>query len=136
MTVAIAVDAVGEDVFGEHLHHADLTGPGTGRPGRVEIAFFEEFQRGEDLGSEQFGATAIMGQRDKRVHGVEIALHRAKVSLERPEGQQNPAGHPELALYPVEDRIPFLCVSLAGLNAVLADEPARKVDEGHLENAL
>jgi len=49
MPVAIAVDAVSQDVLRQHLHLSDLSGPGALRSRRVEVAAGVEFHRGENL---------------------------------------------------------------------------------------
>jgi hypothetical protein len=98
MAVAIAVDAVVDDVFGQHLDHADLAGPGALGVHRVEIAVFEQFERGEDLRAEDMRAAAVMGERDQRVERVVVALEGAVIGLERPEGQQDAAADAEAAL--------------------------------------
>ena len=53
MPVAVAIRAVFEDVAGQHLHHADLPGPGAGGARGVEVAPAVELERGIDLRQEQ-----------------------------------------------------------------------------------
>jgi hypothetical protein len=85
MSIAVAVDAVVDDVFGQHLDHADFTGPGANGVDRIEIAVLEQFECGEDLRAEDMRAAAVMGQRHQRVERVVVALERPVVGLERPE---------------------------------------------------
>ena len=56
----------------QHLHLADLAGPGAGGRIRIEIAMADHFDRRQKLRAEQFGPAAVMRQRCERVHGVEI----------------------------------------------------------------
>ena len=41
---AIAVDAIDQNIFGQHLYHADLAGPGPCCGQRVKIATFEKLK--------------------------------------------------------------------------------------------
>jgi hypothetical protein len=136
MPVAVAVDAVVDDVFGKHLHHADFPGPGALRVHRVEIAMLEQGQRGEDLRPEDMRTAAVMGQRHQRVERVVIALERAEIRLESPEGQEDAARHAEAALDLVEDGAPAFCVAAPVVDPVLGNQAAGELGEGHGEDAL
>lgn len=95
-----------------------------------------QFHRGQKLGPEQVGAAAVMGQCRQRIGRVEIALHRAIVGFKGPEGQQHLAGQSEFGLDPVKDRAMPARHRAAPVDAVLRNQPARKLDERHLEHAL
>ncbi|EPX87037.1 hypothetical protein Salmuc_03012 [Salipiger mucosus DSM 16094] len=136
MPVAVAVHAVLEDVLGQHLHHADLARPGACGAVRVEIPARVELDRGEDLRPEDLGPAAVVRERHQRVGGVEIALDGAVVGLEGPEGQQHAPRDAVVALDPVEDLVVALGHLAAPVQPVLADELARELDEGRLEEAL
>jgi hypothetical protein len=134
--VAVPVDAIADDVFGQHLDHPDLARPRPrGRP-RIDVAAAVEFQRREDLRLEEVRPPAVVTQRHERVHRVEVALHRPVVRLERPEGEEDAGAHPVVALHPVEDRSVALGVPPAVVDPVLADQPPGEVGERPLEDAL
>ena len=60
MTVAIAVDAVFNDVRGQHLHHANFTSPGAGGLGRRKLVARKQLERRKYLWAEQRGAATVM----------------------------------------------------------------------------
>jgi hypothetical protein len=134
--VPVAVHPVLDDVFGQHLHHADLSGPGAGCGAGIDVAAPVELQRREDLRAEEVRTPAVVRQRHQRVHRVEVTLHRAVVRFERPEGEEDAGADPILPLNAVEDGIVALGIALPVVDAVLADEPAGEIGEGPLEDAL
>jgi hypothetical protein len=77
-----------------------------------------------------------MGEGDQRVGGVEIALEGTEIGLERPERQQHPARDAVFGFDPPENPGVFFGVGAPAVDAVLRDQPAREIDEGHLEHAL
>ncbi len=85
MAVAIPVNAAFDNITGQHLHHANFTGPRAGGGHGIKIATFEQFKCGKDLGLKQFGSPAIMRQRDQRVECIKIALNRTKIGFKGPE---------------------------------------------------
>jgi hypothetical protein len=62
MAVAVAVHAELDDVPGQHLDLADLTGPGAGGAVRVEVAMADHLDGRDQLRPEKFGPAAIMRQ--------------------------------------------------------------------------
>lgn len=103
---------------------------------RVQHATAIHFNRGKHLRAEQFGAAAIMRQRDKRIHRVEIALNRAEIRLERPEGQQNTRRHPIVLLRCRKHAGVAVRIGPPRIHAVLRNQRARKIQKRALENAL
>ena len=69
MAVAVAVDPVADDVLWQHLHLADLAGPGAGRGRGIEVAVVDHLDGGDQLRAEQFRPAAVMRQRRQRVRG-------------------------------------------------------------------
>ena len=136
LPVAIAIDCVVDNVRGQLLHHTDLTRPSAGHAARVQIAPAVHFQRRENLRAEQFRATAIMRQRDQRIHRVEIALHRAEIGFKRPEGQQYAGVHPELAFGRIKNRPVTLVIANPVIQTVLRNQRAREIQKRALEDAL
>ena len=136
LAISIPVDAIVQDVCGQHLHHANLTGPGTRGLCGIKAALGRQGDGGKHLRLEQFRATTIMGQGQKGVPGVEIALHRAVVGFKRPECQKHAARHAKSALRLVEDGRVALRILAPMIHPVLADHPACELCERHLENAL
>ena len=61
MPVAITIDAIFENVPGQHLHHANLASPSARCGRRIKITLLEKFQRGKYLWSEQLWPAAIIG---------------------------------------------------------------------------
>ena len=135
MAIAIAIDALFEDVAGQHLDHADFARPGAGGVGG-QIARCMQADGGKDLGLEKFGAAAVMRKGKKRVAGVEIALDLAEVGLEGPEGQKDASGDAEFRLGPFEDGLLFAGLGAGGGQALLRDQRLREVEEGLAEDAL
>jgi len=113
MPVAVAIDAIAQDVIGQHLHLPDFPRPGALGARRVEIAPLLQRDRGHDLRAKQLGAAAVMRQRHQRVAGVEIALHRAEIGLKRPERQQDPARDAIVVFNPLKGGAVFLAVGRA-----------------------
>jgi hypothetical protein len=137
MAVAIAIDAILDDVAGQHLHLADFACPGAGGAVRVEIAMADHLDGCDQLRPEQFRPAAIMRQRHQRVHGVEIALHRAEIGLQAPEGGDDGGRHAVFGLCAGEGLGVLLHLPLgADLHAVGADRAFGEFEEGLAEHAL
>ena len=94
MPVTITIDAVFENVSGQHLHHADFTRPCAFGLDRIEVTFLEQFEGGENLWAKQLWAAAIMREGQKGVERVEVALKRAVIGFESPKCEENPRGTP------------------------------------------
>ncbi len=77
-----------------------------------------------------------MGERHQRVQRIEIALHRAVIGLERPEGQKDAGGDAVVRLSAPEDGGVVRRVPGAVLQPPGADDGAREFDEILLEHAL
>ena len=102
----------------------------------VENAHLVEFERAEDLGAEEFRAAAIVGQRHEAIEGVVVALERAVVGLERPEGQKDATGDAETAFNFVEGGGLSVSVAAACVHATLRDQATGEIGERDLKNAL
>ena len=101
-SVAVSVDTIVENVLRQHLHHANLTGPGPRRALRVKVAFLEKLQRRKYLWTEELRAAAIMAQRHQRIQRVEIALKSAKIGFKGPKRQKHAAADAKLAFNTVK----------------------------------
>ncbi len=136
MTVAIAIDAVADDVFRQHLNLPDLAGPGAGTGCGIEVAVLHHLDECEQLRTEEFGAAAVVGERHESIAGVEIALDGAEVCFHGPESGNDAGRYAELALG-ARERIGILLQLLpADVQSGLAHRSLRKLQEGLLEDTL
>ena len=136
MAVAIAIDAEFDDVLGQHLHLADLTGPGTGIAGGVKVAVLDHLDQGEEVRPEEFRAAAVMGEGNEGIAGVEITLDGPKVGLHGPEGRDH-SGRDAVFLFGADKNIGKLLDLLAtDVESGLADGAAGEFEEGLAEDAL
>ena len=136
LPVAVAIHPAFQNVARQHLHLPDFARPSPHGPRRINIAPRRQGNRGQNLRLEHLGSAAVMGQRQQRVAGVEIALHLAKIGLERPEGQNDPARHAVCPGRRVKGRVVFLRITRRPGNAPLADQALRELKEGLAEDAL
>ena len=63
-------------------------------------------------------------------------MKRPVIGFERPERQKDSARHAIVALGPVKHRAVFLCILRAVVDAVLADQTARKLGKALAKDAL
>ena len=136
MAVAIAVDAEGDDVLGQHLHLTDFTGPCAGIGGGIEIAVLDHFDQRQQLRAEEFRAAAIMREGHQRVAGVEIALNGAEIRLHGPEGGNDAGWNTEFVFGAGEGGGEFLKFLAADIQTGLADGALGEFQEGLAEDAL
>ena len=136
MAIAIAINAVVQNILGQHLHHANLACPSAGGGGRVEIAAFEQGDGGQQLWPKQRRSAAIMGQGGQRIGGVEIALKGTVIGFKGPKRQQNPPWDAILCLDPGENRIPFAAHFSAAAGPVFRNQTAGKAGKIQLKNTL
>ena len=77
-----------------------------------------------------------MGECGQRVQRVEVALKRAVIRLERPEGQQNAPADAVVPFDPVKDGVIFAPIRDAGIDPVLRDQAAGKAGKVELKDPL
>jgi hypothetical protein len=77
-----------------------------------------------------------MRQGRQGIHGVEIALHRAEIGLQAPEGGDDRGRHAVFGLCACEGVGVLLHLPRADLHAVGTDRAPGKLEEGLAENAL
>src|SRR3984885_14332862 len=86
--VAVVVD--GEFQIGrrQELGLPDLAGPGAVHVGRRHVAAVDDLERGKYLAAKLVGAAAIVGQRNQRTYGGEVAVAGAEVGLQSPDANE------------------------------------------------
>ena len=136
MAVSIRVLAELDDVFGQHLDHADFAGPGARGVPWVQISVLNHLDRSNQLGPEEFRPAAVVCERGERVDRIEVALNSAKVGFKCPKSGDDRRWDAIFALNTVKYTGVFLHVGSAVFHAVAGDHALGKIQERHLEDAL
>ena len=96
--VAVEIHRVFQVVGGRELDLAELARPGALHLRRRDIAAVDDAERIHQLGAEEVGAAAIVGERGERAERGKVAHVAAVIGLQPPEGDDDRAGHAVLAL--------------------------------------
>ncbi len=137
VAVAVVVDAVLDVGRGQELGLADLAGKGALEIAQRQVAALQDFQRGDQLALEQFGAAAIMRQRRQRADHRQLAhVAGAVVAFHGPDRHQQRARHAELPLDAREQR-GVLRHQPLGAGDARRDDAGRGIAlEAHAEGAV
>src|SRR5580693_5494443 len=132
VAAAVAVIVHGEFQIGrrQELGLPDLAGPGAMHIGWRHVAAVDDLERGKYLAAELVRPAAIIGQRDQRADGGEVAVAGAEVGLQSPDRDDDRAWHAVLLLDLAEGR------AVLGQHLGAAGEPRRYHAAGELLKAL
>src|SRR5690606_1957793 len=110
--VAVAVDAVFQDVCRQELRLADFAMRRAARRG-AERAVLHELQRRIELIGEEFRATAVIGERCDGRDGVFLAEEAAEAGFHAPDRQERTGRHAIAAFDALEEGGVLLLQALA-----------------------
>ena len=136
MAVTITVDAFGQNIFGQHLNHADFPGPSARCRARIQITVLNQCNCCQQLWTEQVRAAAIMCQCRQRVDRIEIPLHRAEIGFQCPESCDHLGRDTELLPCALKNGGISLHICSTVIHPIAADGALREFKESLFENAL